>query len=84
MAHETLLGAVERFLADTGMGASYFGQKAVSNSKLVSRLREGRPVETGTEAKIREFIMVEMERRRAEARRILRSASAHTAREASA
>lgn len=82
MAHGTLLTEVERFLADTGMGASYFGQKAVSNSKLVSRLREGRPVETSTEAKIREFIAREMDRRRAEARRILRAASAQPTREA--
>jgi hypothetical protein len=73
MAHETLLTEVERFLAVTGMGASYFGQKAVSNSKLVSRLREGRPVETSTEAKIREFIVREMRRRRAEAQRLLRA-----------
>ncbi len=71
MAHENVLAAVEGFLAETGMGASYFGQKAVANSKLVSRLRVGRPIETSTAEKVVDFIASERRRRREEAMRVL-------------
>lgn len=71
MAHEPILPAIEQFLAATGIGASYFGQKAVGNSKLVKRLRSGRPIESGTEERLRAFMAAEMAERRRRARRVL-------------
>ena len=74
MATDALLQLIERFLADTGMGASYFGQRAVGNSKLVRRLREGRSIELDTAHKVQRFMKAEMDERRAKAQAILRSA----------
>lgn len=54
--NSTLLDDVTAFLAETGMGASYFGKLAASNSELVSRLEAGGRVWPETEAKIRDFI----------------------------
>lgn len=71
MAHGPILSAIEQFLAATGMGASYFGQKAVGNSKLVKRLRSGRPIESGTEERLRAFMTAELNERRRRARRVL-------------
>lgn len=51
-----LLAEVEAFLAETGMGESYFGKRAVNNSELVKRLRAGRPVLSTTEASVRAFM----------------------------
>lgn len=51
-----LLSDIEAFLAETGMGQSYFGKKAVGNSEVVSRLRDGRNVRLDTAEKIACFI----------------------------
>ena len=51
-----ILQEIEAFLAETGMGASYFGKVAVGNSELVGRLRSGNPVLNRTEDKVRGFI----------------------------
>jgi hypothetical protein len=51
-----LLAEIERFLADTGMGPSYFGKLAVGNSEIVSRLRANRRVYPETVAKARSFM----------------------------
>lgn len=51
-----LLTDIEAFLARTGMGASYFGKRAAGNSELVRRLREGRPLQTNTERRVRVFM----------------------------
>jgi hypothetical protein len=60
MDHEkSLREEVEQFLAESGMGASYFGKKAVGNSELVHRLRAGKHVLTITDARVREFIREE-------------------------
>lgn len=72
MAQDPLLPLIERFLTDTGMGASYFGQRAVRNSKLVHRLRLGRPIQSDTETRLRAFMSEEMSKRKAAARRLLR------------
>ena len=37
-----LLEEIEAFLAETGMGVSYFGKKAANDSNLVQRLRAGK------------------------------------------
>lgn len=54
--HDPLLDEIEGFLAETGMGASYFGKAAVGNSELVPRLRLNRSVLTTTATRAREFI----------------------------
>lgn len=58
-----LLSKIDKFLSDTGMGASYFGKRAVGNSELVGRLRSGGQVYLGTGAKVDEFIEKERARR---------------------
>lgn len=52
----SFLQEIEAFLAETGMGESYFGKRAAGNSELVSRLRCNRRVWPETEAKVRSFI----------------------------
>jgi len=71
MAHEPILIAIESFLAETGMGVSYFGEKSVRNSKLVRRLRSGRPIQSDTEVRVRAFMTDEMAKWKA-AKRLLR------------
>lgn len=58
----SLLSEIEDFLAETGMGPSYFGKQAVKNSEIVNRLRAGRRIWPETETQIRDF----MSRRRSE------------------
>lgn len=58
ITHPRLLAEIDSFLAETGMGASYFGKAAVGNSELVSRLRAGRRVWPETETKALSFIMM--------------------------
>lgn len=64
---EKLLSEVNEFLAETGMGVSYFGKIASGNSELVKRLQAGRRVWPETEDKIRAF-MSEQRQARAEKR----------------
>ena len=54
--HPDLLARIEAFLADTGMGASYFGKRAIGNSEVVARLRAGRRVWPETEAALFAFM----------------------------
>lgn len=51
-----LLEEIELYLAARKMGANYFGQKAVGNSDLVPRLRNGGRVWPETEEKVRQYI----------------------------
>ena len=53
-----LLSEIEAFLAESAMGASYFGKKSVGNSELVPRLRAGRRVWPETDARVRSFLKV--------------------------
>lgn len=55
--HPLLLSEIDAFLAETGMGESYFGKAAAGNSELVSRLRGGKRIWPETEAKVRSFIL---------------------------
>lgn len=59
----TLLQDIELFLRESGMSASRFGLRAVNNSRLVERLRLGRPIWPNTEQRVRVFILVERQRR---------------------
>ena len=54
--HGPLLPEIEAFLAETGMGASYFGKLATGNSELVKRLRDGRSILTNTDERVRVFM----------------------------
>lgn len=51
-----LLSEIEAFLAETGMGVSYFGKAATGNSELVPRLRDGRRCWPETQQKALDFI----------------------------
>lgn len=53
---DPILTEIDAFLSDTGMGASYFGKKAVGNSEVVARLRAGGRIWPETRDKLRTFI----------------------------
>lgn len=63
MIDNPLIQDIESFLAETGMGPSYFGKLAAKNSEIVARLRAGRRVWPETEDQIRTFIETERRRR---------------------
>ena len=52
----TFLSDIEAFLAETGMGETYFGKRAARNSELVARLRNGGRVWPETEQAVRSFM----------------------------
>lgn len=51
------LEEVEAFLAQTGMGETYFGRVSVGNSELVNRLRAGGRCWPETQRKARDFMI---------------------------
>jgi hypothetical protein len=53
---DCLLSEVERFLKLTGMSSSYLGKRAVGNSEIVKRLRNGGTCYSSTEQKLRAFM----------------------------
>lgn len=61
--HKELVDEIDAFLAETGMGVSYFGKAATGNSEVVRRLRLGREILPSTEAKIRAFLAQRQERK---------------------
>lgn len=65
--HSNLLSEIEAFLAETGMGPSYFGKQACGNSEIVARLKEGRRVWPETETRVRAFILSERRSNRSRA-----------------
>lgn len=62
-ATDELLAEIDAFLAEAGMGDSYFGKRAVGNSELVPRLRVGRGCLLQTAERARRFIRDERARR---------------------
>lgn len=52
-----LRAEVQAFLQQTGMGPTYFGQLAASNTRLVERLESGGRVWPETEQRIRAFMV---------------------------
>lgn len=54
--NEKIVTLIGHFLDETGMGASYFGKKAVGNSELVKRLKCGGEILPRTERRVREFM----------------------------
>lgn len=61
---ETVLAEIEKFLRETRMSATQFGDKSINDRALVKRLREGRDLTTGTVDKIRAFMRQERTRKR--------------------
>lgn len=64
---DPLLADVERFLEQTGVTPTAFGQMALNDPTLVHEMRRGRECKRATRAKIRDFIVSETSRRSAEA-----------------
>jgi len=60
---ERLIAEIEEFTAETGMGETYFGAKAVGNSALLKRLRKGGRVWPETTFAVREFMANERAKR---------------------
>ena len=56
----SILTAIERFLAASGMSASAFGMAAAGDPVLVYDIRRGRELRRATRARIRAFISAEM------------------------
>lgn len=54
--NKLLLDEIEAFLNETGLSSSYLGKRAVGNSELVSRLRNGGRVWPETEESLRDFM----------------------------
>lgn len=54
--HPQLLADIDAFLAETGMGETYFGRAAAGNSELVRRLRDGGRIWPDTEVEVRAFM----------------------------
>lgn len=66
----TLIAEIEAFLAETGMGETYFGKRAANDSGLVARIRAGTTptgktvfVRPEVQASIRKFMRAELKRR---------------------
>lgn len=53
---EKLLEQIEAHIIRSGISASEFGQRAISDRMLVKQMREGRDVTTGTADRIRAFM----------------------------
>ena len=61
--NEALLTEIERYLAKSGFSPSRFGKLACGNRRVVERLRDGKDVTTRTEARIRQWIAENEDRR---------------------
>lgn len=66
----TLLSEIEAFLAETGMGETYFGKRSANDSGIVARLRAGTTptgktvfVRPEVQVAVRKFMRAEMKRR---------------------
>ena len=64
MKQKPLIQEIEDYLAETGMGPSYFGVRAAGNPQLVNRLRKGRDVLTTTETRVRAYIAAQRKERK--------------------
>ena len=57
-----LLSEIRSFLAQTGMGPSYFGKASCGNSELVERLESGGRIWPETADKVRAFMAERIKR----------------------
>lgn len=53
---QDLIKDIDAFLAETGMAATTFGQKAVKNWKIVSHLKQGGNTGLRTAERLRQFM----------------------------
>jgi hypothetical protein len=60
---EEILAEIEQFLKETGMSATKFGDRAISDRALMFRLRGGRDLKLATVDKIRAFMAKERKKR---------------------
>ncbi len=65
--NKDLLTLIEEYLAETKRSPHRFGFAAVRNGRLVERLREGKPILTTTEQKVRAYLAEQRKRRSAAA-----------------
>jgi hypothetical protein len=56
MNNDALIRELDTFLDKYGIADSAFGVRAVGDSHLVRRIRDGRPVRRSTVLRIRQFI----------------------------
>jgi len=54
--HKKLVEEIDKFIAETSMGESYFGKRAVGNSEVLSRLKKGRSITGVTEQRLKDFM----------------------------
>jgi hypothetical protein len=56
MDNTELLRELDTFLAEYGIADSTFGVRAVGDSHLVRRIRDGRPIRRSTVLRVRQFM----------------------------
>lgn len=60
---QPLLPQIEQFLTASGYSEYTFGRMAAQNGRLVERLRNGDPVLTSTDAKVRAWLAANADKR---------------------
>lgn len=48
ITNQSIIDSIEKHCAATGMAESTFGRKVVNDGKLISRLRDGKPISLDT------------------------------------
>lgn len=56
ITNQSIIESIEKHCEATGMAVSTFGRKAVNDGKLISRLRDGKPISIDTYNRINTFI----------------------------
>ena len=54
--NKTIIALIEAYCLETGMAVSTFGRKVVNDGKLITRLRDGKPISIDTYNRILAFI----------------------------
>lgn len=56
ITNQSIIESIENHCSITGMAVSTFGRKVVNDGKLISRLRDGKPISIDTYNRIMTFI----------------------------
>jgi hypothetical protein len=56
ITNQSIIDSIEKHCEASGMAVSTFGRKAVNDGKLISRLRDGKPINLDTYNRIMAFI----------------------------
>lgn len=56
ITNQSIIESIENHCALTGMAVSTFGRKVANDGKLISRLRDGRPISIDTYNRIMAYI----------------------------